>query len=818
MLRNNLKIFLRTFWKHKLFTIINVLGLAIGMSCCFLILMFVMDEFRYDNFHKKTDRIYRLNYSPNIQNSANQVARIPPPIAPLLLENFPEMEGVARMYLRSATVEIKQEQSSQKFEVEQIFFADSGLSEIFSFSTLIGDVSKALRTPAAVILSRETAIRLYGSVEDAINQILLIKSHYPFQVMAVVEDYPPNSHWHFDMLAPYQNMFEIEGEKIGAILRDNLSRNWIITHSYTYVLLKEGFSPESVNEGFTDFLQAHSHERFRDNQRLQLQALLDIHLDSTVGIAPEPPGNSTYVYLFLHVAFIILLIACINFVNLSTASSLPRAKEIGIRKVLGASRMHIVRQFLFETFLMSFLALIVAICLVEISLPFLNAMINKELSFGSFDQWQLGGGLLLIFILTGLLAGTYPAFFVSRFQPITALKTRMIQQGTKGKFLRKTLIGIQLLTSLGLIAATTIVYRQLQMVKNQPLGFQEEHMLTLPLFSPNFNSVFGGVDGQLRKTMNAFEGEMLKHSRIDAITLSSSLPATGLVHRNFNVEGMAPDERLVVATISVDYDFSETYELELLAGRDFDVSFGTDHEKAFVINETAVKFFGWASIEEAVGKAINMEGRKGYVVGVLRDFHHKSLRSPIDALVLYVSPGNFTTFSLHIHGEEIPGTLAFIEKKWNEFFPSKVFEYQFLEDEIQETYESDQRLGMIISFFALLAILISCVGLYGLVSYTAQQKTKEIGIRKILGAASSHLFYLLTKEYLILILLAWLLAIPVVWWIMDDWLSNYAFHVDISIWLLCLPLVGVLLLTLSTISIQFIRILMIDPAEQLRTE
>lgn len=818
MLSNNLKIFLRTFWKHKLFSIINVVGLAIGMSCCFLILMFVMDEFRYDNFHDKADRIYRLNYAPNVQNSPNDVARIPPPIAPLLLDHFPEIEAVARMYQRSATVEVSQKESSEKFEVEHIFFADSGLSEIFSFSVILGNVEKALRSPSAIILSEKMAIQLFGAAEKAINQTFLIKSQYPFQVMAVVKDYPPHSHWHFNMLASFESMFEIEGEKVGDFLRDNLSRNWMVTHSYTYVLLKKGFSPESVNEGFPDFLQEHSHERFRDNQRLRLQALPDIHLDSTVGIAPEPTGNSTYVYLFLNVAFIILLIACINFINLSTAASLPRAKEIGIRKVLGASRGHIVRQFLFETFLMSFFAMLLAICLVEICLPLLNAMTHKQLSIGSFNQWQIWGGLIAVFFVTGLLAGTYPAFFVSRFQPITALKTKIIQQGRAGKYLRKALIGIQLVTSLGLIAATTVVYRQLQMVKNQPLGFQQEYMLTLPLFSPNFNSVFGGVDGKLRKTMNAFENEMLKHPRIDAISLSSTLPATGLVHRNLNVEGMAPDERLVVATISVDYDFAETYQLEVVAGREFDRSFGTDHEKAFVINETAVKTFGWESIDEAVGKAINMENQKGYVVGVLRDFHHKSLRSPIDALLLYVSPANFTTFSLHIHSKEIPETLAFVKEKWNEFFPEKVFEYHFLEDEIQETYESDQRLGMIISFFALLAILISCVGLYGLVSYTAQQKNKEIGIRKILGADSTHLFYLLTKEYLILIVLAWIIAMPIVWWTMNDWLANYAFHMDISIWLLCLPLFGVLLLTIATISIQFIRTLMVDPAEQLRTE
>ena len=724
------------------------------------------------------------------------------------------------MYQRSATVEVKQEKQSAKFEMEDLFFADSGLSEIFSFQELEGSVALSLKTPSSIILNASTAKRLFGGVREAMDQTLLLKSQYPFQVMAVVEDYPPNSHWHFTMIAPYdENMYGLEGEEVGSFLKKNLAQNWIITHSYTYVLLKEGFGPERMNEeGLEAFLLANSHERFRDNQRMKLQPLSDIHLNSTVGIAPEPTGNRTYVYLFLNVALIILLIACINFINLSTAASLPRSKEIGVRKVLGAGRIHIIRQFLFETFLMSFLALIVAIALLEVALPSMNELTNKQLSFHSFGHWQIALGLLAIFGLTGLLAGTYPAFFVSRFQPITALKTKGARQGGMNTWLRKTLIGIQLIASLGLIAATMIVYRQLQMVRNQQLGFQQHEMLTLPLFSPNFNSVFGGVDGTMRKTMNTFESEMLNNPRIDAITLSSSLPGTGLVHRNINVEGMPPDERRVVATISVDYDFVETYELMLVSGREFDQSFGTDHQQAFVINQTAVKFFGWKNAEEAVGKSVNMEGREGYVVGVLEDFHHKSLRSPIDALVLYVSPGNFTTFSLHLQMEEIRETLAFIESKWNAFFPEKVFEYEFLDETIQQTYESDQQLGNIISFFAMLAILISCIGLYGLVSYTAQQKTKEIGIRKILGASSQHLFTMLSREYLILLVLAWLVAMPIVYWGMEDWLSNYAFRIDISLWLLCLPLMLVLLLTVLTISVQFVRTMRIDPAEQLRTE
>ena len=818
MLLHHLKIFLRTFWNHKLFTLINVLGLALGMACCFLILMFVMDEFRYDNFHEKADRIYRLNYTPNTESSNEQVARIPPPVAPLLLDNFPEMETVARMYQRSATIEVKQKEKSNRFEVENIFFADSGLSEIFSFRPLFGDVTKSLRNPSSAILSESTAKRLFGSVENAQDQTILLKSQYPFQVTAVVEDYPGNSHWHFDILAPYENMYGIEGEKVGSILKENLARNWIITHSYTYVLLKEGFGAKSVNEGMKAFVLKHSHERFRDHQSFQLQALDDIHLNETVGIAPEPTGNRTYVYLFLNVAFIILLIACINFINLSTAASLPRAKEIGIRKVLGARKPQIVQQFLFETFLMSFMAFLLAIALVEMALPFLNQLTQKQLSFQSFGQWQIALGFFLIFILTGILAGTYPAFFVSRFQPITALRARSSTQKGANPYLRKGLIGLQLIASLGLIAATIIVYRQLQMVKNQPLGFKQTYMLTLPLFSPNFNSVFGGVDGELRKRMNTFESEMLNYSRIDAITLSSNLPAMGLVHRNINVEGMAPDERRVVATISVDYDFAETYELEVLEGREFDKSYGTDHMQAFVINEHAVSFFGWESPEDAVGKAVNMEGRKGFVVGVLKDFHHKSLRSPMDALVMYVSPGNFTTFTLSIHAQQPRETLEFIQKKWNAFFPEKVFEYRFLDEQIQETYQADQRLGGIISFFALLAILISCIGLYGLVSYTAHQKTKEIGIRKILGASQPSLFSLLSREYLILLILAWFVAMPIVYYGMEDWLSNYAFRIDISIWLLCVPLVFVLVLTVLTIGIQFLRTMRIDPAEQLRME
>jgi len=817
MFRNYLKIALRHLARNKTFSAINILSLSIGMACCFLILIFVKDEFSFDQFQEKKDRIYRLAYSPRVNSGMGELARTPPPVAPLLKDFFGEIESVARMYPAEITVEVREGSQKEQYELDQVYFADSSIVDIFSFELLDGQIKESLNRPFTVVLPESNA-RLFFGRTDVVGETIWIKGQYPFEITAVVKDYPPNSHMHFDVLVHYNNMGDVEGEVIGKAMMSNLAQNWIITHSYTYVLLNQGESPLAVNDRFKEFLQTHGSERFRNQQEFRLEPMSDFHLHTTLGGLPEPSGNITYVYLFIAIAFITLLIACINFINLSTAGSLGRAREVGVRQVLGAEKKSLVQQFLGESLLVSFLAFLFSLALVSFSLPFLSDLTDRSLQWNLFSDWPLALLFLGLFILTGLLAGIYPAFFVTRFNTVNILKGEK-PGGTQGRFsLRKALITTQFLASIALIICTMLMFQQLRHLQDRPLGFNNSQMLIVPLFSESLNAVFGGVDGPLRGTMNTFEDRMLNNPRIEAITASSALPGVGTVRRMVETSEISRDDNMPIACNSVDYDFVQTYGLEIVAGRNFDKAFGSDHQNAYLLNETGIQYLGWKDAEEALGQKIIREGKEGTIVGIFKDFHFESLHQPIDALLLDVSPAIFNAFSLRIQNDQLPQTIAYIESAWKELFPHKVFEYRFLDERINEAYQAEQRMGKMIGYFAFLAILISCFGLYGLVLYSIHQRTKEIGIRKVLGSSVSAIVTLLAKDYLKLIFFALILASLIAWYFMGQWLENFAYRIDIHWSVFVLAGLLVFALALLTISIQSVRAALMNPVEALRDE
>lgn len=820
MLKHFLKTAFRNLLKHKLFSFVNILGLALGMACCFLIVIFVRYEFSFDDFQRDADRVARVTYTASFGNSATVLARIPPPIAPLMPDFFPEVKYAARMFPRSVSIEVKEGNlatGTNRFEVENVAFADSNLLDILTFDFVEGDPTTALDQPFSLVLTEEMARQFFGTT-DVMGKTLHFRSTYPFRVSGVIKDHPDNSSLRFNLIVPYDNMFDIEGESFGTALRNNLRQNWVASHSATFVLLEEGATMAAVNERFSDFMQVHGNEQFRDNQEFSLMALQDIHTQSEASLEQVTPANLNYLYLFIGIGILTLVIACINFVNLSTASSLGRAREIGVRKAVGAGKEGIMGQFLGESLLLSLLAFVIAVGLVQVFLPYMSDLTQRELQFSLLGDSGLSVLFIGVFLLTGILAGLYPALFVARFKPIHILKGKGYANVPKGAVVRKVLVSIQFWVSIVLIAGTFGIYKQIAYLQSQPMGFQQDHMINVPLFSPNINAVFGGVDASIRQKTNSLEEELIKNPRIEATTLSSGTLGVGAVRRRIDSEHIPPEENVFAAGLSVDYDFIETYQLEIVAGRAFNREFGSDHLDAFVINESAAVLLGFEDADSAIGQMVDREGKKGQVVGVVKDFHYRSLRYPVDAFIMEVSPATFNTFSIRIQDGDVPETLAFVESKWNEMFPEKVFEATFLDETIGNSYENDARFGEIISYFAFLAILISCFGLYGLVTYTAIQKTKEIGIRKVLGASINHILFLLSKEFILLIGIAGLIAFPIVYYGLQQWLDNFAFTIDVGIGVLLLPWILVLTIALLTLSYQALKAAFSDPVKALRYE
>lgn len=817
MLKNYLKIALRNLWKHKVFSAINIFGLALGMACFFLVVLYVRHESSYDLVHERLDRLYQVNYTAHFGNDPIHLARVPPPMGPVLMEYFPEMEQVARLYPRDISVTVPDNQ--EQFEVDDAYFADSTVFQLFSFDFVQGDPVRALHQPFSVVLTEERAKSFFGTT-NAVGKNLRLVDRDEFQVTGVVKDWPDNVHLDFGMLIRYDNMFDLEPAANREAIRQNLARNWVASHSHTYVLLKEGANPLAVNEKFPDFLDKYGMEDFKDKQEFTIYPVKDIHLHSELNLQPSAGANLDYLYLFSAIGLLVLLIACINFINLSTASSLGRAKEVGVRKVMGAARSRLIGQFLGESLLLCFIAFLFSLFLVDLLLPYINDLTGVEMSFQPVQNWTMLLLFALIFVLAGILAGSYPAFFVSRFKPVSVLKGNTgTSQQPKGNFVRKALITLQFIGSIGFIAGSLAVFSQLQYMRNQPLGFQKDQILIVPVFSQNnINSLFRQGSADMRQTMNALDEALLRNPNIEAVTQSSQQPGFGGVRRRIWTDQISREDNIFISILAVDYDFAETFDLNLVAGRDFDPSFGTDHQESFVINETAVKNLQWESPEAAIGQPLTVEGKQGKVVGVIKDYHASSLRDEIEPLILEVRAGAFSYFSVRVRNRELPQTIDYIQEQWRQFFPAKAFEYTFLDESLDTLYVSESRLSSIIGYFAFLTIFISCFGLFGLAAMATRQRTKEMGIRKVLGASMGQIMGILSRDFMVLITLAMLIAVPLTWYLIARWLRDFAYRIEMPWPLFLLAGLGVLLIAFLTISAQTVRTARRNPVEALRHE
>jgi putative ABC transport system permease protein len=811
MFRSWITLTFRHAAKYGLFTIVNILSLAIGFACCLCILLFVQHELSYDKFHEHSSRIVRITTVSTFNENENRYARTPVPLAELISTEVKEVEKTARLAGREATVFI----SDRKIKglERNFFFADPSILSIFTFHYIHGDPSKPIKDGSSVILTETLAKKYFGLAANSIGKTITVENRLELTVSAVIEDWPAASHVRPEMITHFDNYFALEREGIRQYLRED----WLYTSVFTYALLHDGASIEAVSRDVNALRERYADDRVKKNVHYKVQPLEDIHLYSNFSFETAG-GGIRYVYIFSVVGLLILLIACFNFINLSIARSLKRNKEIGMKKALGLNRKTLIVQLLGESLLYVVIAFFLAMAMVYVLLPLINTIIAKQLSLKGLLSVDTASILLLIVCFTGFMAGAYPAFYISGIDIYKALKGLVLVKS--GKFqLRKVLVVLQFLIAITLILFTILVNRQLRFIKDQPLGFDGEHVLTIPLFSDNFNSILGSrIDADYRKRMIAYEESVLQNPRIKAITCSSFLPGQGAITALIRTDSLTEQSNVFIPLVSVDYDFLDAYQVRVLEGRNFSRSFGTDHLQAFIINEEAVKQLGFGTAGKAIGKRLSAVGKDGEVVGVMSNYHIQGLQFALQPLVLEVAASKFSTFSVKIDGSSISESISILKTAWDKFFPESIFEYTFLEEVLSDNYESEQQLAAVIGYFSVFTYIIAGLGLFGLAVYINEQRIKEVGIRKVLGATTSAIFVTLSSDFIRLIVIAFILAIPLSTFLMFSWLENFHYKTTLGFGMFIQVLLSTAFVALITITYQTIRAAQTNPAEVLKSE
>lgn len=810
MLKSFFKTAARNMVKNRVYTIINFIGLTCGLGLALLIITYVRHELSFDQYNENANRLYRLKY--DVPNGL-QLATTPPPIAPKLKEYFPEIEETARLYRRNVSI-IKPE-SPEAFEESGIFFADSAFTKMFPLEFIKGNPDRALHEKFTLVLNEEMAHKYFAD-ENPIGESLLL-SGKSFRITGVVKNLPENSHLRFNMLVPYDNMYDLETDQTAERLRRNFDVNFIISHSYTYVLLKSGETPDHFNSNMEAFLKKYASERFLVGQKFTLMPVPDIHVMSTLLDEPRTTNSMTNLYIFLGVGLLTLIIACINYINLSTAQSFSRIKEIGIRKILGSMKVQLIGQFLAESFIFCTVSLLMAFVVFNITLPMMNVLTGSHLAFSQALDWPLIGVSGVLLIVMTLLAGGYPAYFVTKFESVSALKG-LGSGGNSGQLLRKSLVVFQLAIACMLLSGSVLIIRQLNFLSERPLGFQREQVINVPLFSQNLNGVFRGNDTTFKSRLRTYRNLIEAQAGITQTTLSSGPPGLGAVFRGTIPEGFSKEDNMFMANLSVDYDFFNAYDIGLAAGRGFSEDFPSDEKEGFIVNETAVNDFKWETPEKAIGKTIDREGKVGKVIGVVKDFSFGPLTTAMTPLIIEMNPTQFANLSIKFEGVHASDKIEKLEQAWNKIFPEKAFEYTFLDERLNQQYSNYENFGKIIQIFTFIGILISCLGVYGLVLFTVQRKVKEIGVRKVMGANVSAILYLIYRDFALLIGLGFLLAAPVSYYFMKQWLSNFIYHTSIDTMTYLISLGMVWLIVSLTICYQAIRAAQANPIHSLRSE
>jgi putative ABC transport system permease protein len=786
MFRNYLKLAFRNLSRQKAFSIINISGLAVGLASSLLIMLWVQDELSYDKFHSKADRTYRITAAA----VGLKVAISPVAMGPAVKEAFPEVVQTTRVWPEGGVLLQKDD---IKFEEPNTYYAEPTLFDVFDFELLHGDKKTALNDLRSAVISEATAIKYFGTT-DVLGKTIMKGAKEQFTITGVLAKQKEHSHLKFDVILPFAHL---------ATWHDDLKENrWGNFNFYTYVTFDKP-KDDAYLAGFTKKLREmfHAHDESIEVE-FEMQPITDIHLHSQ--LMAELPGNGSYQYVaaLSVIAVVIVLIGCINFMNLSTARSARRAKEVGLRKVAGAVRTQLIRQFLGESILITVLSLVIALILLVLALPYVNNIVGKQLSLNLIDP-RLMIALVGVTILTGLISGIYPALVLSGFTPIKVLK-KDVKSGAGGSVFRNVLVVTQFAISIVLLVGTTVVYQQLNYIRQRDIGYNKENLL--------YTSIHGYEDGRIKKWKAAFQA----HPETFNVTFINALP-TDLVSGTIGVkwQGKDPAKQIMFANLEVDDNFIPVFNMDLAAGRNFNHELRGDSTN-YLINESAAAIMGFTP-ETAIGQTIEMWERKGQIVGVIKDFNFKPLRESIEPMILRPNTwGN--TFIIKAEAGKVKETIAAMEEVWSaneNVFP---FSFNFIDQDLENLYKNEKQVGTLFSAFAILAIVISCLGLYGLSAYIAEQRTREIGIRKALGASIWSIVYLLATRFVIPVIVAMIIAAPLAWYSMNQWLSDFAYKIDFNWFFVIAAGALALFISLATVSFESIKAARVNPVKSLRTE
>ncbi len=798
MFKTGLLIVLRNLRKHKTFSIINILGLAVGMACVMMIGAYIRSELSYDRYHEKARRIFRLEAVLTLGNQANPIAstNFPPTIA--MRTDFPEVENSARFVPRR---KVLVECEGRKFYEEKIYYAEETVFDIFTYPMLRGNPAEALKRADTVVITGSMASKYFGG-ENPVGRTLKLNNAEDFEVTGVIADVPGNSHFDFDMLLSFQTFLERN--------RDTVESWSSYFGSYGYVLLAEGTDYRKLEKKFPAMEEKYIGDSFKEagaDVEYSLTPLADIHLHSHKRHEIEDNGDIMYVYIFGAVALFILAMACINFMNLSTARSSTRAREIGVRKVLGAGRGQISAQFFGESVIFSFISLALALVIVRLMLPFFNSLAGSELSLSLPGSPRIAPGLILFALIVGLVAGSYPALLLSSFRPVKVLKGRLGMDGSGSAF-RRVLVVVQFAISICLIVGTSLVIEQLRFMKKSDLGFDKEQVVVIPV-----------MDRNLIRSVGALKDEIAGGSGVIGVAASSHVPGGISSGASFVPEGFAEGRAQMMNVQYIDDDYIGAMGMKIAAGRNFSKDFPADTSGTILVNEAAVKEIGW---DDPIGRKIYFGGddsrTPNTVVGVVKDFHYRSLHSRVEPIIIFRNSQFLRNVFVRIKPDNIPATMNFIEEKWAAFDPARPFEYSFLDESFDMQYRAEEKLERIFFSFTLLGIFIACLGLFGLASFSAEQRTREIGIRKVLGASISGIVVLLSRQFAVWVLIANLIAWPVAWFALRKWLENFAFRTEIRWHIFAVSGAMALVIALATVSLQALKAARANPVDVIKYE
>lgn len=813
MLKNFFTVAFRNLWKHKFYSLINISGLAVGLSCCLLIILFVKDDLSYDKHHTKAERTFRAYADLKFGEMDGKMGYLPAPLAPTLVQDFPEVELAARLRERGSYL-VRKVDEVDNVQEENFVFADGDFFRIFDFEVLEGDPAEGLKEPNTMVISKKIADK-YFPEEKAVGKVLMLDNRKELRIIAVIDPEAHQTEFKFDF---YLSMAGLDEAK---------NPIWLSHNFHTYFVLQEGVDYKSLEAKFPAMLEQYAGPQVKqflgmdlvkweaDGNRLgyYIQPVEDIHLYSADIDGLGGSGDAETVVLFTIIALVILAIAAINFMNLSTARSAERAREVGVRKVLGSYRNQLIWQFMIESILLSVFAMVLAVGISAFLLPFFNELSGKTLALPwaspVFIPVLLGGASTI-----GLLAGIYPALFLSSFKPVDVLKSRFTAK-RGGKNLRSVLVVLQFAASIALIIFTIVVQQQMGFVKNKQLGYEKEQILVLE----EANS--------LGDKSESFKNEMLQRPEIVSVTMSNFLPTWSSRNNNaFWKTGKKQEDQIIMQNWQVDHDYIKTLNMQVIHGRDFDINMPTDSQ-AVILNEAAVQQFGF--VGDPIGKSIStftdMNNETGEmtmgdfrIIGVIRNFHFESLKSSIGALGMFISGSKDYYFIFKTKTEDLDQTLAAMESKWKEFNPGQPFNYTFLDERFDKMYKSVEKEGEVFGAFAFLAILVACLGLFALAAFMAETRTKEIGIRKVLGATVPNIMMLLSKDFLILVGISIVIASALAGWFADRWLEDFAYRTSINVWTFLIPALMAVVIALATVSYHAAKAALGNPAKALKDE